>query len=73
MGSNVTMKNNLKEVQSAFEQQIANALEAVGITAERYAKNDTPVATGRLRNSIAHDHDEKSVVIGSNVSYAPPV
>ena len=38
MGSNVTMKDNSKEVQSAFEQQIANALEAVGITAERYAK-----------------------------------
>lgn len=65
----VTMTDNSKEVLSAFKSQIENGLEAVGITAERYAKNDTPVDTGKLRNSIAHDHDEKSVIIGTNVEY----
>lgn len=70
---NVRFTDNSKEVQSAFKKQIANALEAIGITAERYAKQDCPVDTGRLRNSIAHDHDQKSAVIGSNVSYAPAV
>lgn len=65
--------DNSKEVLQAFKSQIENGLEAVGITAERYAKNDTPVDSGKLRNSIAHDHDEKSVVIGSDVSYAPIV
>lgn len=44
--------DNSKEVLQAFKSQIENGLEAVGITAERYAKNDCPVDTGRLRNSI---------------------
>ena len=50
---------------------IAAALEAIGLTAERHAKADCPVDTGRLRNSISHmvDEGEQSVYIGTNVEY----
>jgi phage gpG-like protein len=65
-------ENNLKEVQSALNQGIAAALEEIGLAAERFAKQETPVDTGRLRNSITHaiSMDEKAVYVGSNVEYA---
>lgn len=69
--SNTQLTNNAGQTRAAFAQQVQNGLEAIGMTAERYAKIDTPVDTGRLRNSISHDHDNKSVVIGTNVEYAP--
>ena len=69
----VTMTDNSKEVLSAFQKQMQNGLEAIGITAEKYAKDDCPVDTGRLRASIAHAHDENSAYIGSNLSYAPKI
>lgn len=47
-----TMTDNSKEVLSAFNKQLQNGLNAIGMTAERYAKKDTPVDTGRLRASI---------------------
>lgn len=59
------------EVLSAFDRAKRNALEAIGITAEGYAKRETPVDTGRLRNSISHAETEDSTYIGSNVEYAP--
>ena len=43
------------------------ALEAIGITAEGYAKKLTPVDTGRLRNSISHAVSGDDVYIGTNV------
>lgn len=52
---------------------MARALEEIGLAAERFAKSETPVDTGRLRNSITHaiSTDEKAVYIGTNVEYAP--
>lgn len=43
------------------------------MTAETYAKQDCPVDTGRLRNSIAHavNEEAKEAYIGTNVEYAP--
>lgn len=52
--TDVTIKDNTDEVLRGLEKAIKNGLEAIGITAEAYAKKDTPVDTGRLRNSIAH-------------------
>lgn len=52
--TDVTIKDNTDEVLRELEKAIKNGLEAIGITAEAYAKKDTPVDTGRLRNSIAH-------------------
>lgn len=63
-------KDNTKEVLSALEKAINRGLEAIGLTAEGYAKDETPVDTGRLRNSINHSTDKDSAYIGTNVEYA---
>ena len=66
----VDYKDNSKQVLSAMEKGIKNGLEAIGLTAETYAKKETPVDTGRLRNSISHTVDGEATYIGSNVEYA---
>ena len=64
--------DNTALFQSALERAIHNALEEIGDKAEYYAKELTPVDTGRLRNSITYDvkTDEKAVYVGTNVEYA---
>ena len=69
----VDYKDNSKQILSAMEKGIKNGLEAIGLTAETYAKKATPVDTGRLRNSISHSVDGEAAYIGSNVEYAPYV
>ena len=54
----------------ALPEQIAQALEAIGLAAEGYAKDDCPVDTGRLRASISHARDDNAAYIGTNVEYA---
>ena len=66
----VDYKDTSQQVLSAMEKGIKNGLEAIGLTAETYAKKITPVDTGRLRNSISHTVDGEAVYIGSNVEYA---
>lgn len=68
----VKVTDNSKEFLEEFQKQVALALKAIGVTAEGYAKEDCPVDTGRLRNSIANEvaEEEKSVYIGTNVEYA---
>lgn len=68
-----TYKDNSKEVLSAWERAKRRGLEAIGLTAEGYAKKETPVDTGRLRNSIAHAVEGDAAYIGTNVEYAPYV
>ena len=68
-----TYKDNTDEVLVALEMAKKRGLEAIGLTAEGYAKKDTPVDTGRLRNSISHATDDESAYIGTNVEYAPYV
>ena len=65
-----TYKDNTDEVLSALEKAKKRGLEAIGLTAEGYAKKDTPVDTGRLRNSISHATDDEAAYIGTNVEYA---
>ena len=71
--SSYTTKDNTKEVLSDMEKAIERGLEAIGLTAEGHAKKNTPVDTGRLRNSISHAVEDKSAYIGTNVEYAPYV
>ena len=71
--SSYKTKDNTEEVLSAMEKAIERGLEAIGLTAEGHAKKNTPVDTGRLRNSIAHAVEDKSAYIGTNVEYAPDV
>ena len=68
-----TYKDNTDEVLAALERAKKRGLEAIGLTAEGHAKNETPVDTGRLRNSINHATDDKAAYIGTNVEYAPYV
>lgn len=69
----VDIKDYSKDVKAAYDQARKRSLEIIGLTAEKYAKEITPVDTGRLRNSITHEVDGKEVYIGTNVEYAPPV
>ena len=69
----VDYKDNSQQILSALEKGKRSALTAIGATAETYAKQETPVDTGRLRNSISHAVDGEAVYIGSNVEYAPYV
>ena len=81
----ISLTDNSDLIKDALEDQVEQALTAVGITAENNAKReitravyDTPesksgyVRTGRLRNSLTHSvaMNEKAVYIGSNVEYA---
>ena len=70
---NVTITSNADLFRNALPEQIAQALEAIGLTAEAHAKELCPVDTGRLRNSISHARDDISAYIGTNVEYAPYV
>jgi HK97 gp10 family phage protein len=72
MAIDVKITDNSGEFLDALSEQIEQALTAIGLTAESYAKRDCPVDTGRLRNSITNAvrTDEKAVYIGSNVEYA---
>lgn len=79
MPSEIRVVDNSAEVEQAFEDAIARALETCGLTAVAYAvenitKNGS-VDTGNLRSSIGKrvDMGEKAVYIGTNVSYAPYV
>lgn len=69
----VTIKDNTQQVLSALEKAKKKGLEAIGMTAEGHAKKNTPVDTGRLRNSITHTADSEAAYIGTNVEYAPYV
>lgn len=65
-----TYKDNTAEVLAVLKNAKKRWLEAIGLTAEGYAKKDTPVDTGRLRNSISHATDDEAAYIGTNVEYA---
>ena len=68
-----TYKDNTDEVLAALKMAKKRGLEAIGLTAEGHAKKETPVDTGRLRNSISHATDDEAAYIGTNVEYAPYV
>lgn len=70
--ADVVFQSHLGEFLAALPEQIEQALTAIGLTAETHAKEECPVDTGRLRNSITHEvqMNDKSVLIGSNVEYA---
>lgn len=78
MTVNIALESHKEEILQASAEQIIRALTAIGLTAEGYAKLLCPVGKengGNLRNSITNyvDPEEKSVIIGTNVHYAPYV
>lgn len=63
--------SHAKDALSEMEKAKSRALEIIGGKAESYAKKNSPVDTGRLRNSITHVRfDENTEAIGTNVDYA---
>lgn len=63
--------NNIDQIKEALSEQLATALEAIGMQAESYAKLLCPVDTGNLRNSITHQQaGDAAEAIGTNVEYA---
>lgn len=95
--TDVQFTDNSPEILRSMKEQMALALEAIGGEMERHAKENSPVDTGRLRNSITFatstaqgsantsggadaktsdyaQHgsvEENTVVVGTNVEYAP--
>lgn len=72
----VDVTDNTKQVLGALKNAVERGLEAIGLTAEGYAKETITEAgridTGIMRNSIAHrlKDNENAVYIGTNVEYA---
>ena len=50
----IKLIDNSGEILRNFQKNLEAGLEAIGLQAERYAKEGCPVDTGRLRNSITH-------------------
>lgn len=67
----IQLTDNSPEVLAALENAIKRGLLACGSKAEGYAKDDCPVDTGNLRNSINHAmNGDRQVDIGTNTEYA---
>lgn len=73
--TSVQVINHSAEVIEAMRKQVLLGLSAVGQEVEGYAKDECPVDTGRLRNSITNQvvDSEQAVYVGTNVEYAPYV
>ena len=57
-------KDNIDEVMAAIDEKIDLALDLMGEVVEGYAKEDCPVDTGLLRNSITHAKSGQAASIG---------
>ena len=68
----VKIVDNSDLFKRAKDDAIERALEDIGQTAERHAKEQCPVDTGRLKNSISHAYvtSERAAYVGTNVEYA---
>ena len=66
----VEFKSNKDAVLSEFQKKTKLALDLIGEAAEGFVKDQTPVDTGRLRNSIAHQTIDDTAYIGTIVEYA---
>ena len=66
----INITDNSAEVLTDFDDKVPLVLAAMGEIVEGYAKEDVPVDTGRLRNSITHRTEGHDEYIGTNVEYA---
>ena len=72
-GASIVFTDNLQEVLSALDGAIETGLVKIGAAAQGYAKDNTPVRTGTLRDSIGVEvkSDEKAAYIGTMVDKFP--
>lgn len=75
--SKFNFTDNSEKILDLLEDKKGEALEAMGLAAEGWAKANLTsfprVDTGRLRNSVSHARNKDDEYIGTNVSYAPYV
>ena len=71
--ANIKFTDNSPLFLEAMKEAKERALWAIGARAETYAKKETPVDTGRLRNSISHAVKGDAAYVGTNVEYGPYV
>lgn len=66
-GNSIVFTDNLDEVLSALSSALEAGLVKIGAAAQGYAKDNTPVRTGTLRDSIGVEvkKDEKAAYIGT--------
>lgn len=71
--NSIVFTDNLQEVLRALDGAIETGLVKIGATAQGYAKDNTPVRTGTLRDSIGVEvkPDEKEVYIGTMIDKFP--
>lgn len=74
MSSSVELKLN-KGVISQIDSKIEQQLNEAGEMLESDIKKNTPVDTGRLKDSISYtlNPSDNSITVGSDVEYAPYV
>ena len=72
-GNSIVFTDNLQEVLKALNGALETGLVKIGAAAQGYAKDNTPVRTGTLRDSIGVEvkKDEKSAYIGTMVDRFP--
>lgn len=72
-GNSIVFTDNLQEVLRALDGAIETGLVKIGAAAQGYAKDNTPIRTGTLRDSIGVEvkPDEKSAYIGTMVDKFP--
>ena len=72
-GNSIVFTDNLQEVLSALSGAIETGLVKIGAAAQGYAKDNTPVRTGILRDSIGVEvkPDEKAAYIGTMIGRFP--
>ena len=72
-GISIVFTDNIEEVLRALDGAIETGLVKIGAAAQGYAKDNTPVRTGTLRDSIGVEvkPDEKAAYIGTMVDKFP--
>lgn len=72
-GNSIVFTDNLQEVLRALDGALETGLAKIGAAAQGYAKDNTPVRTGTLRDSVGVEvkPDEKAAYIGTMVDKFP--
>ena len=72
-GNSIVFTDNLQEVLTAIDGALETGLVKIGAAAQGYAKDNTPVRTGTLRDSIGVEvkKDEKAAYIGTMIDKFP--
>ena len=72
-GNSIVFTDNLQDVLKALDGALETGLVKIGAAAQGYAKDNTPVRTGTLRDSIGVEvkKDEKAAYIGTMIDKFP--